>query len=70
MGDQLTADELTHLHKAGLMMVYMQALRFITDHLNNDVYYQISYPEQNLNRALNQLLLLEKLEEYISVTIN
>lgn len=65
MGDQLTEAELEHLHKAGLMMIFMQALRFITDHLNNDIYYQISYPEQNLNRALNQLLLLEKLEEYV-----
>lgn len=70
MGDQLTSEELKHLHKAGLMMVYMQSLRFITDHLNNDVYYQISYPEQNLNRALNQLLLLEKLEEYVPVMVD
>ncbi|MBO9633767.1 MAG: phosphotransferase [Chitinophagaceae bacterium] len=70
MGDQLTSEEKENIHQAGLIMVYMQSLRFITDHLNNDVYYQISYPEQNLNRALNQLLLLEKLEEYISVTSN
>ena len=65
IGDQLTKEEKKNIHQAGLMMVYMQALRFITDHLSNDVYYQISYTEQNLNRALNQLLLLEKLEEYI-----
>lgn len=69
MGDQLTDEELKHIHKAGLLMVFMQSLRFITDHLNNDIYYQISYPEQNLNRALNQLLLLEKLEAYVPVTI-
>lgn len=65
IGGQLTEAEQQNIHKAGLMMVYMQALRFIADHLNNDVYYRISYPEQNLNRALNQLLLLERLEEYL-----
>jgi hypothetical protein len=42
----------------------MQCLRFVTDYLNNDIYYNITYPEQNLNRALNQLLLLERLSEY------
>ena len=39
-------------------------IRFLTDFLNNDIYYKTSYPEQNLNRALNQLILLEKLEEF------
>jgi hypothetical protein len=51
------------------MMIYMQALRFITDFLEGDRYYRTIYPEQNLNRALNQLILLEKLEEYLSVSI-
>jgi len=43
----------------------MQCLRFVTDFLNNDIYYKIAYPEQNLNRALNQLILLEKLEAFL-----
>ena len=43
----------------------MQCIRFVTDFLNNDIYYQTSYPEQNLNRALNQLILLEKLEDFL-----
>ena len=38
-------------------MIYMQSLRFVTDFLNNDIYYKTSYPEQNLNRALNQFIL-------------
>lgn len=65
IGDSFTAAEKQHIHKAGLMMVFMQSLRFVTDFLNNDVYYKIDYPEQNLNRALNQLILLEKLEEFV-----
>ena len=57
-----TKKEIEHLHYSGLLITFMQSLRFLADYLNNDVYYNISYPEQNLNRALNQLLLLEKLE--------
>ncbi|WP_315814470.1 phosphotransferase [Paraflavitalea speifideaquila] len=65
IGDNFTPAEKQHIHQAGLMMVYMQSLRFVTDFLNNDVYYKIDYPEQNLNRALNQLILLERLEEFV-----
>jgi hypothetical protein len=63
--DSLTKEERKHIHHAGLMMLYMQCLRFVTDFLNEDVYYKTTYPEQNLNRALNQLILLEKLEEFL-----
>ena len=63
MGDVFSAEEKEHIHFSGLMMIYMQALRFITDFLESDKYYKTTYPEQNLNRALNQLILLEKLEE-------
>ncbi|KIA96884.1 aminoglycoside phosphotransferase [Pedobacter kyungheensis] len=45
---------------AGKFMIYMQAVRFITDFLNGDVYYKTSYPEHNLVRGLNQLDLLNK----------
>jgi len=65
MGDSLTAAEKKNIHTAGLILTYMQCLRFVTDFLNNDVYYKTTYPEQNLNRALNQLILLEKLEAFI-----
>jgi len=64
-GDAFTKKEIENIHQAGLIMIYMQCLRFLTDFLNNDVYYYTTYPEQNLNRALNQLLLLERLEEFL-----
>lgn len=66
IGGELTPAEQINLHKAGLLLTYMQCIRFATDFLNNDVYYQTSYPGQNLNRALNQLIYLEKLETYIA----
>ena len=60
---QLTENELNLLSYAGKFMTYMQALRFLTDYLNNDVYYTITYPEHNLDRAKNQCRLLQVLEE-------
>jgi len=62
MGSRLTTAEQKNIHKAGLMLSFMQCLRYVTDFLQDDVYYKTTYPEQNLNRALNQLILLEKLE--------
>lgn len=46
---------------AGEFMIYMQALRFLTDYLQNDVYYGAKYPLHNYNRAVNQTKLLEAL---------
>lgn len=60
-----TPAEKINIHYAGLLLIYMQALRFLTDYLQHDIYYKIDYAEQNLNRALNQLLLLEKLEIFL-----
>ncbi|HLY69500.1 MAG TPA: hypothetical protein VKR53_07205, partial [Puia sp.] len=54
-----------NIHYSGLFLTYMQSMRFVTDFLQHDTYYKINYPEQNLNRALNQLILLEKLEEFL-----
>lgn len=45
---------------AGKFMIYMQAVRFIADFLNSDIYYKTTYPEHNLIRGLNQIDLLNK----------
>ncbi|MBI5370551.1 MAG: aminoglycoside phosphotransferase family protein [Sphingobacteriales bacterium] len=66
MGAFLTPEEKKYIHSAGLLLVYMQALRFLADYLDNDVYYRTSYPGQNLDRAGNQLALLNKLEEFLA----
>ena len=57
--------EKKYIHYSGLLIVYMQALRFLTDYLNGDIYYRIDYAGQNLNRAKNQLTLLQKLEKFL-----
>lgn len=61
MGEELSAAEKKSFFYAGRFMIYMQALRFLTDHINNDVYYGASYPDHNFVRAGNQLVLLQKL---------
>lgn len=63
MAGELTGEELHSFLFAGKFMIYMQALRFLTDYLNNDVYYGSRYPGHNFVRAGNQLVLLEKLDE-------
>lgn len=59
MGDLLTSFEKAHFEFAGSFMIYMQALRFLTDHLNNDAYYGAKYNGQNYVRAINQIALLK-----------
>lgn len=61
MKDELTEVEKKYLLFAGKFMIYMQALRFLTDHLNNDIYYGAKYEGHNRVRAENQLVLLQKL---------
>lgn len=61
MNGELTAAEKKAFVYAGKFMIYMQSLRFLTDYLNNDVYYGAKYAEHNLNRAGNQIHLLQKL---------
>lgn len=60
-GSFLTDIELQYLSYAPQVIVYIQALRFLTDYLNGDIYYQCNYPEQNLNRAKNQINLLQQI---------
>ncbi len=63
MSDELTEAEKEHFIYAGKFMIYMQAMRFLTDHLNNDIYYGAKYKNHNLVRAGNQAVLLQKLIE-------
>jgi Ser/Thr protein kinase RdoA (MazF antagonist) len=63
MSDVMTPEELRAIPFAGKMMTYIMGLRFLADYLRGNTYYHITYPEQNLVRARNQLRLLEVLTE-------
>lgn len=64
MGAELSDEEKKYLHFSGKFMTYMQAIRFLTDHLNGDIYYGAKYKGHNLVRAGNQLTLLQRLVEF------
>ena len=49
--DLLTDDERGLLPLAGPLMTFEAALRFLTDHLEGDVYFHTDHPGQNLTRA-------------------
>ncbi len=61
LGTELSDQEKEQFVYSGLFMIYMQAVRFLTDHLENDRYYGAAYPGQNMVRTKNQLALLEAL---------
>jgi hypothetical protein len=54
----LTSFEKDHFAFSGQSIIYMQALRFLTDYLQLDQYYKVERPSQNLDRTLNQNQLL------------
>ena len=58
MGEFLTSFEKDHFAFSGQSIIYMQALRFLTDYLQLDQYYKVDRPSQNLDRTLNQNQLL------------
>lgn len=59
MGNVLSTAEKEQFIFSGKFMIYMQALRFLTDFLKGDVYYHTTYRTHNLVRAKNQLQLLK-----------
>jgi Ser/Thr protein kinase RdoA (MazF antagonist) len=61
LAGKIGGEELESLPFGGEMMTLIMGVRFLTDHLNGNVYYQVNYPEQNLHRARNQAALLDAL---------
>lgn len=49
--------EIENLPYAAALFPFMQCVRFLADYINGDTYYKIKYPEHNLVRTKNQLLL-------------
>lgn len=58
----LTKEEFEWLPNAVALFPYMQAVRFLSDYINGDTYYKISYPGHNLIRTKTQLHLLNIIE--------
>jgi len=66
MGDLLTPAEQANLHEGGRWLTLMQAVRFLADYLEGDVYYKTKHPAHNLVRARNQLALFRSMTEQLA----
>ena len=66
MSEDLTPTEKDAFFYAGEFMMYMQALRFLTDYLNGDKYYSSRYEGHNFIRARNQSTLLQRFQQQAS----
>jgi hypothetical protein len=64
--DSLSETELKYLSLGAKTMIFIMGIRFLTDYLNNDIYYKTSYTDHNLDRAKNQFKLIESFSEKLS----
>lgn len=61
LGDVLTLDEKQSLWLGARVICLMIGVRFLTDHLNGDVYFNVHHENHNLQRAANQFTLYQSL---------
>ena len=61
-GDFLCDAEIDHLVDAGKLMTLEVGIRFLTDHLEGDIYFKTQRPGHNLDRCRTQLKLVERIE--------
>lgn len=59
----ITTNEVEMLVDGAIMMTLETGIRFLTDYLENDIYFKIHYSEHNLVRAINQLTYLRKMSD-------
>lgn len=67
LSNTLTDKEIQNLELGVKTVIYVQAMRFLTDYLNGDIYYSVQRPEHNLDRAKSQINLLNDLQSTVSV---
>lgn len=63
LSDMLTPIEKDNLIEGAKWIILMQAMRFLTDFLENDVYYKTEYIGHNWVRARNQIALFQSLNK-------
>lgn len=61
--DALTTAEVEHLAYGAWLLTYECGIRFLTDYLQNDVYFRTDYEGHNLVRARNQLKMAQDIED-------
>lgn len=61
-GKSLTAKEIEYLPFSAILLTLECGMRFLTDYIDGDVYFGISYPEHNLDRCRTQFKLVADME--------
>jgi Ser/Thr protein kinase RdoA (MazF antagonist) len=64
-GLEMSAEELASLPYGVIYMPLLHGMRALTDYLSGDIYYKVSFPEQNLNRSLSLLTFAQRAEEQL-----
>jgi hypothetical protein len=62
--DVLTPVEVGHLAFGARLITFEQAIRFLTDYLDGDVYYKTSHERHNLDRCRTQIKLVSEMEDH------
>ena len=60
----ITDEEAASLVMGAKLMTWECASRFLANYLNGDVYFKIHYPTQNLDRARNQIALVQDIDRH------
>lgn len=63
MGGQLNRGHREYIFPAVLLITFELGLRFFTDHLRGDTYFRVSRAGENLERALVQFALVDRIQE-------
>ena len=63
----ISTQEAKNLPLSAICIALVQSIRFITDFLNDDSYYQVSYENQNFDRASNQFSFFQEIKDYLSL---
>ncbi len=61
-GEFLTSDDFDYFYDSVRLIAFELGLRFLTDHLEGDLYFKVKLQGQNLTRALMQFRLVESIE--------
>ena len=64
--ENISSEEIKYLPLSIKIMPFIIGLRFLTDFLNDDVYYKANYPHHNFDRAKNQYTLVKKIKDKYS----
>lgn len=67
ISEMATKEEAKSLLIAGEVMTCIMGFRFLTDHLQGNIYYKVQYPEQNFHRAKNQMIFLKSQQKIRNV---